>query len=85
MTAQEKAAPEPSMPARRKRPTGPPLPRLAFSPREVGDQLGLSYESVLDAIHAGEIPAVRIGRHYRVPAVDLARLLAPTPAAGAAT
>lgn len=51
------------------------LPRLAWSPREVAEQFGLPYETVLDAIHAGTIPALRIGRHYRVPAADLTRML----------
>lgn len=52
-----------------------PLPRRAWSPREVGNQLGLPYDSVLLAIQNGQIATFRIGRHHRVPDFELDRLL----------
>jgi excisionase family DNA binding protein len=51
------------------------LPRRAWSPREVGHQLGLPYDSVLLAIQNGQIATFRIGRHHRVPDSELDRLL----------
>lgn len=66
----------------RKTPKEPaaPLPRLAWTPREVSEQIGIPYESVLDAIHAGTIPGLKIGRHYLVTDADLKELLQNTGA-----
>lgn len=36
-------------------------------PREVAERLGINRQTVLNAIHNGELPHVRVGRQYRVP------------------
>lgn len=52
-----------------------PLPRRAFSAREVGEQINVPYETVLAAIHDGQIAAFKVGRRYCVPDFELERLL----------
>lgn len=42
--------------------------RIAWSPREVADMTGLHYQSVISGIHAGDIPATKVGSRYIVPA-----------------
>lgn len=51
------------------------LPRQAWSPKEVGEQLGLPYETVLGLIHNGQLGAFKAGRYYRIPDAELKRLL----------
>jgi excisionase family DNA binding protein len=55
--------------------TSAALPRLAWSVQEVGVQLGLNYDAVLKAVHEGQIHAIRLGRHYRIPDSELTRLV----------
>ncbi|MBP2321385.1 excisionase family DNA binding protein [Kibdelosporangium banguiense] len=43
------------------------LDEAFYTPREVAVACRMNYESVLDLIHAGAIPAVKFGRIYRVP------------------
>ena len=38
-----------------------------YSGREVADQLGVDYETVLHLAHEGELPSVRVGRLRRFP------------------
>ncbi len=47
------------------------------SPAEAAEMLAIPYDSVLDAIHRGELPHVRIGRriHLPVPALKTALLI----------
>jgi excisionase family DNA binding protein len=40
--------------------------RLALSVKEVARQLGLSTDSVYEAVHKGSIPSVRLSRRGRI-------------------
>jgi excisionase family DNA binding protein len=40
--------------------------KLALSVKEVAKQLGLSTDSVYDAVHRGQIPAVRLSQRGRI-------------------
>ena len=40
--------------------------RLALSVKEVAQQLGLSTDSVYEAVHKGRIPCVRLSRRGRI-------------------
>lgn len=51
--------------------------RRAWKVREAAAQLGLPYESTLDAIHNGQLGAIKVGRYYLVPDEEIARMLAP--------
>jgi excisionase family DNA binding protein len=42
------------------------LPRIAWSVAEFAEMTGLSTDAVYDAIHAGEIPAVKFGQQWRI-------------------
>lgn len=53
----------------------PTVPRRAWSPAEIADQLGVKYRSVLSLIRSGELGALRVGQHYIVPDVELERYL----------
>ncbi len=65
------------------------LPNPAETPtvtvEEAGRMLGISRNSAYDAVAAGEIPSIKIGRRIVVPTAALLRLLAvdadPRPAA----
>jgi excisionase family DNA binding protein len=48
------------------RPSPGGLPRLAYSPAEVGDVLGLSRAMVFKLLAAGELPSCKIGRSRRI-------------------
>lgn len=41
--------------------------KLAFSPREVAEMLGIGYEPTLALIHSGELFARKRGQRYVVP------------------
>jgi excisionase family DNA binding protein len=43
-------------------------PRIAWSPREVSQMTGMSYSTVIEGIHAGEVPATKVGTRYVIPA-----------------
>lgn len=53
----------------------PALPRRAWTPTEVSKQLGIPYETVLDLIHAKKLHAVKAGRYYLIPDVEIDRYL----------
>lgn len=53
----------------------PDVPRLAYSPDEVATALGLSRWSVMEAIHRGDIRAVKLEGRWLVPIRELHRLL----------
>jgi excisionase family DNA binding protein len=58
--------------------TGTPpssLRRRAWSPKEVAEQLGVPYETVLDLIHAEKIGTTKAGRYYLIPDFELERFL----------
>ena len=45
------------------------------SPKEVSDILKLNYRTILDLIVMGELPAIRIGKQYRISEDDLFRFI----------
>ncbi|MEV0699503.1 excisionase family DNA-binding protein [Saccharopolyspora sp. NPDC050389] len=55
-----------------------PLPRRAWTPKEVAQQLGIPYETVLDLIHANRLRATKAGRYYLVPDFELQIFLEET-------
>jgi excisionase family DNA binding protein len=52
-----------------------PLRRRAWTPKEVSQQLGVPYETVLDLIHKGKVRAVTAGRYYLIPDFEIERFL----------
>jgi excisionase family DNA binding protein len=50
------------------------IKRPFVSPATYADQTGVGYETVLRAIHRGEIPVLRIGRQFRIPREALDRV-----------
>jgi excisionase family DNA binding protein len=42
------------------------MPRL-LKPREAAAYLGLGYETLIDLIHNGEVPACKVGGTWRIP------------------
>ena len=68
------------------RPAVPPVPVDAFQLRP--DQLAKAGQvgllRVYDLIHKGVIPAIKVGRHYRIPRAQFEALLAANPALFAA-
>lgn len=49
-----------------------------FTIKEVAAELKISARTVWKMIRAGEIQSARIGKQYRIPANELARLKMPT-------
>ncbi|MFC6090716.1 helix-turn-helix domain-containing protein [Saccharothrix lopnurensis] len=59
-------------------PQGPDVPvgpERMWMPRQVSDAWGVSYDTILDWIRAGELRAVRVGQQYRVPASECERFM----------
>ncbi len=54
--------------------------RMAISVAECAQLLGIGRNSAYEAIHRGEIPAIRIGKRYIVPLAALEDLLGRGPA-----
>lgn len=48
--------------------------RVAYSPAEAAEALGLSRATVHNLIRAGEIASTKIGRSRRIPAAELQRI-----------
>lgn len=62
--------------------TKSPAPaRIAYSPTEFAGMAGLHPQTVLSAIHAGQIPATKFGRQYRIAAAFVRTFLAEDQAA----
>lgn len=55
--------------------TDAPLPRVAYTPTEVGPALGLSAKRVRDLITGGHLRAIPRGQRYVVPIGALAEYL----------
>lgn len=49
--------------------------RLAYSPAEAAEALGVCRQTIHNLIVRGEIRSVKIGRSRRIPAAELVRLL----------
>lgn len=45
----------------------PPQKKAFVSPRTAADIFNVSYSAIISAIHRGDIPAIKIGRVFRVP------------------
>ncbi len=56
-----------------------PTSRL-LTVQEVATELRVSYQGCLGMIRRGTVPAVRLGKAYRVRQQDLDALVTPTPA-----
>lgn len=54
------------------------LPRIAWTPREVAAMAGVHYETVLDEIRLGKIPATKFGTAYRIPDYYVQNFADPT-------
>ena len=56
--------------------------KLALSVREVAQQLGLSTDSVYEAVHRGQIPCVRLSARGRIliPRVTVEKMMNILPA-----
>ncbi|MFP4310887.1 MAG: helix-turn-helix domain-containing protein [Nitriliruptoraceae bacterium] len=52
------------------------MPTELLTAAEVADQLRVSTMTIYRLIRSGELPAVRVGRNYRVPVAELERYLA---------
>ena len=56
------------------------MPKRFYTPREVSVILGVSPTTVMDRIHAGALPAVRVSeRIYRIPVPALERFVSTDP------
>lgn len=42
-----------------------------LTPHEFATELRIGYRTALDLIHRGDVPALKIGRHYRIRRSDL--------------
>lgn len=59
------------------------LTKATISVPEAGQILGVGRQAAYEAVHRGEIPAIRIGRLLRVPRAAFERMLqGQTPSAG---
>lgn len=59
--------------------------RITMTVEEVADALGVSRSSAYEAVRAGEIPSVRVGRRILVPRAALEELLRCPQVAGGVT
>ena len=51
------------------------LERKAYSPKEVQEMLGISQTTVYRWLESGQLPAVKIGKLWRIPADALEEML----------
>jgi len=49
--------------------------KLVYSPKEVGELLGLGRSSTYEALAEGRIPSIRVGRKLLIPKAGLIKLL----------
>lgn len=70
--------------------TGPPkrdtdhVEKRALKAADAAIALSIPYRTLMAAIHAGQIGAIKIGRYYQVPVEEIDRLLAPAIKSSAA-
>jgi excisionase family DNA binding protein len=50
--------------------------QIWYAPRDVADELGVDYQTVLRWIHYDEIPATKFGKQYRISRVALDKWIA---------
>jgi excisionase family DNA binding protein len=65
---------EMSMPSPKPQPTAGEPPDILLA-TEVADYLRVSYSTVIKMTHAGDLPAIRVGREFRYLRSELDRLL----------
>ena len=53
-----------------------------YSPEELAGKFRLSLSSIYKLVRSGEIPSIRLGKIYRIPASDLAQFLTRQKSAG---
>jgi excisionase family DNA binding protein len=63
-----------SMPSPKPQPPPGQLPDILLA-TEVADYLRVSYSTVIKMTHAGDLPAIRVGREFRYLRAELDRLL----------
>jgi excisionase family DNA binding protein len=63
-----------SMPSPKPQPPPGQLPDILLA-TEVADYLRVSYSTVIKMTHAGDLPAIRVGREFRYLRSELDRLL----------
>jgi excisionase family DNA binding protein len=51
------------------------VPEQLLTVREVADAIRVSTMTVYRLINSGALPAIRVGKHFRIRATDLARYL----------
>lgn len=49
-------------------------PQTLYSPEQVADRLGLHVRTIRNYVREGRLPAIRIGKQYRIASKDLAKL-----------
>ena len=47
--------------------TRPPQKKAFVSPQTAADTFNVSYSAIINAIHRGDVPAIKIGRIFRIP------------------
>ena len=56
-------------------------PQTLYSPEQVAERLGLHVRTIRNYVRGGRLPAVRIGKQYRIASKDLAKLTGQPPSA----
>ena len=51
------------------------MEKLVFSPKEVGELLGLGRSSTYEALARGRIPSIKVGKKILIPRAGLLKLL----------
>lgn len=52
------------------------LPKLAYTPAEAADLLGVTRQHLYRFLNSGELPSFYLGRSRRIPAIALERFVA---------
>lgn len=53
------------------------IEKRALKAADAAEALDIPYRTLMAAIHANQIGAIKIGRYYQVPVAEIDRLLAP--------
>jgi len=59
------------------------VPRLAWTVREFASAIGVNYQTALRMIHSGQVGHFKAGGEYRIPNVEVERLVAEASRAAA--
>lgn len=55
------------------------VPRLAWTVREFAAAIGVNYQTALRMVHSGQVGHFKAGGEYRIPNVEIERLLTGAP------